>query len=521
MLFNSLEFIFVFLPLSLIVYHVLSRPRLEVWRQPFLMLASLGFYAVGSFKFTLILAVSTAANLGLACLIQHLRDRNARQAMNLVLATGIAANVLYLIYFKYTNFLIGNFDGIFGWRIPCANIILPLGISFYTFQFIASLVDVARGEIKRLRPWYFLSFALFFPHLLAGPIVHYQELVPQMELPPRRSRTLSNIAIGLAIFSIGLFKKTVLADTMSIYADRVFDNAAHGAGVGVVFGWLAAASFTLQLYFDFSAYSDMAIGIARMFGFRLPLNFHSPLRAASIADYWRRWHMTLQRFLVSYLFQPLAIPLSRWAVEHDLGRWPTFWVSVALPTLVTFVIIGAWHGAGWTYVVFGVMHGIYLTVFEFWRLATHRRTRGARRAAAVDQTGYRHLWANVLTLIAVLFANVMFRAADVPTALAMFRSMLGFGAGHLAAAVPALGALPNALAVLLGFAIVLSFSNTQQILQRYSPVFDWEKWRHVALPWITWQWRLKSVPALATGVIFCLGVVFVMRGEARFIYFKF
>jgi len=171
--------------------------------------------------------------------------------------------------------------------------------------------------------------------------------------------------------------------------------------------------------------------------------------------------------------------------------------------------------------VFGVMHGIYLTVFEFWRLATHRRTRGARRAAAVEQTSYRHLWANVLTLIAVLFANVMFRAANVPTALEMFRSMLGFGAGHVAAAVPALGALPNALAVLVGFAIVLIFPNTQQILQRYSPVFEWEKWRQVALPAISWRWRLTPLPALATGVIFCLGVVFIMRGEARFIYFKF
>jgi alginate O-acetyltransferase complex protein AlgI len=521
MLFNSLGFIFLFLPVVLIVYHLLSRPRLEVWRQPFLMLASLGFYAVGSFKFTVILAVSTASNLGFACLIQHFRDRDARQTMNVVLAAGIAANALYLIYFKYTNFLIDNVDGIFGLRIPYANIILPLGISFYTFQFIASLVDVARNEIKRLRPWYFLSFALFFPHLLAGPIVHYQELVPQMEQPPRRSRTLSNLAIGLAILSIGLFKKTVLADTMSIYADPVFDGAAHGTRVGFGFGWLAAASFTLQLYFDFSAYSDMAIGIARMFGFRLPLNFHSPLRAGSIADYWRRWHMTLQRFLVSYLFQPLAIPLSRWAVEHDFKRWPTFWVSVALPTLVTFLIIGAWHGAGWTYVVFGVMHGIYLTVFEFWRLANKRRKRDARRAAAIDQPGYRHLWANVLTLIAVLFANVMFRAANVPTALAMFRSMLGFGAGHIAAAVPALGALPNALAVLVGFAIVLFFPNTQQILQRYSPVFEWEKWRQVALPAISWRWRLTPLPALATGVIFCLGVVFIMRGEARFIYFKF
>jgi alginate O-acetyltransferase complex protein AlgI len=520
MLFNSLQFIFVFLPLSLFVYHCLARPRLEIWRQIFLMLASLAFYAVGSIKFTAILAVSTAANLALACLIQRFRDQNARGAMNLVLAAGIIANILYLIYFKYTNFLIDNINGIFGWRVPYANIILPLGISFYTFQFIASLVDVARGEIKRLRPWYFLSFALFFPHLLAGPIVHYQELVPQMEQAPRRSRALANLAVGLAIFSIGLFKKTVLADTMSIYSDRIFDGAAHGTDAGFVLSWLAAASFTLQLYFDFSAYSDMAIGIARMFGFRLPLNFHSPLRAASIAEYWRRWHMTLQRFLVSYLFQPLAIPLSRWAVEHDLKRWPTFWASVALPTLVTFVIIGAWHGAGWTYVVFGVMHGIYLTVFEVWRLAT-RKSRSARRGAAAEQNDYRHLWANVLTLTAVLFANVMFRAADVPTALSMFRGMLTPGPGHLPASTPALGVLANTVAVLVGFAIVLVLPNTQQIMRRYSPVFEWEKWRQVALPAISWQWRLASLPAIATGVIFCLGVVFIMRGEARFIYFKF
>ncbi len=517
MLFNSLSFIFLLLPFALAGYYLLCVSRFEYLRLPFLILVSLIFYAVSALSFTVILCVSAGTNLMFACLIQLLRDRRADRAKHLVLALGILSNLAFLGYFKYADFFISNINQLIESEIPLLHVLLPLGISFYTFQFMASLIDVSRGEVARVRPLYFLSFALFFPHLLAGPIVHYEELVPQMERRSRRRRMMANLAIGVTIFSIGLIKKTVLADTMAAYSTPIYAAVHQGQAVGFVTSWLAALSFTLQVYFDFSAYSDMAIGLARMFGFQLPLNFHSPLRSRSITDYWRRWHMTLQRFIVSYLYQPLAIPLSRWCAQRRLGRWPTLAVATALPTLVVFIAVGFWHGAGWNYIVFGLMHGVYITVYEIWRAATRRRRRGGKPPDGMITI----VWSRALTLFVVVVANVMFRASDITAAGTLYLGMFGFSSGALTVAYPVMGPLANAGCIAIGILIVFLLPNTQQIVGRYAPVLEWEKWRLIAPPLLNFEWRLNKKWAVATGVAVFLGVSFIMRGATEFIYFNF
>ena len=210
----------------------------------------------------------------------------------------------------------------------------------------------------------FSLFAAFFPQLIAGPIVHYKEVVPQIQTRRFGKLIWRNMLIGLTIFAIGLFKKVVIADTLAVEANALYDAGRQAHDFTFGSGWMAALLFTFQLYFDFSGYSDMAIGVARMFGVKLPLNFHSPLRAASVIEYWRRWHMTLQRFIVAYIFQPLSVPLNRLAAEKGLEGWSAFGVAIAIPTFITFVVVGIWHGAGWTFVIFGVMHAIYICTNE-------------------------------------------------------------------------------------------------------------------------------------------------------------
>src|SRR5689334_9113554 len=276
-----------------------------------------------------------------------------------------------------------------------------------------------------MRPLDFALFASFFPQLIAGPITHYKEIVPQINGPLFGRLIWRNVMVGVVIFAIGLFKKTVIADTLSSYANPLFGDAAQGKALDVTFSWLAAITFTLQLYFDFSGYSDMAIGLGRMFGVKLPLNFHSPLRASNIADYWRRWHMTLQRFIVAYIFQPLSLPLNRWAAGRGLSAWPAFAAGVVIPTLVTFVAVGAWHGAGWTFILFGVMHAIYLSTYEAWAERRRQRRRHLKkiRKTLPEPGRAQILLGHVITLLCVIYANVMFRAHTVQDALSIWRGM--------------------------------------------------------------------------------------------------
>jgi D-alanyl-lipoteichoic acid acyltransferase DltB (MBOAT superfamily) len=284
---------------------------------------------------------------------------------------------------------------------------------------------------------------------------------------------------------------------------------------------VAGVGYTFQLYFDFSGYSDMAIGLARMLGVRLPLNFHSPLRAASIIDYWRRWHMTLQRFVVAYIFLPLSLPLNRLAAAWSLTRWSAFLLDTGLPIFFTFVLLGLWHGAGWTYVLFGAAHGMYLGVNEAWRVYQAGRRRKLKRAGLpvpspkLWSTGVYHL----MTLSAVVYANVMFRAARPSDAARIWLSMTGLGSAQPPSEHWLSGGLVAVLVIAGG--LVFLMPNSQQIMGRFDPALNWREWREVAQPPIRWTWSPSPMGLVFAGVALFLGVAFIERGQTVFVYFNF
>lgn len=516
MLFNSLEFIFVFLPAVLAGYYLLIRAGLRDWIFLFLVAASLTFYAVWNPPYVLLLLGSMLGNYLFGLGLGRARGAGARRGL---LGGGVAFNLAILFWFKYANFFVDNVNALTGADYNLQRILLPLAISFYTLQQIAFLVDVARGHVQPGGVWRYATFVIFFPQLIAGPIVHYKEMMPQFFGRNLGRFATANLTVGLAIFALGLFKKTVIADSAAGFATPVYDMAAGGETIGLMAAWRAAICYTIQLYFDFSGYSDMALGLARMFGVKLPPNFHSPLRAASIIEYWRRWHMTLQQFIVAYMHQPLVVPLTRFGAERGYGKWQMFALTTAGPTILLFLVIGFWHGAAWTFVVFGLMHGVYLSVNEFWR--TYRRK--ARKKAPPglwDMAGY-----HLLTLVCVAAANVVFRAEGVDDAVRIWAGMVRISdLDQLAAILPAHPAelLTEPLAFILTAAALIAFCpNTQQIMGRYNPILNWSRWRGVAPPALAFEWRPTLPWAVATGLVLFVAVAFVSRGQTEFIYFNF
>lgn len=517
MLFNSMSFIFLFLPLTLLIYYALIRLGHRNWVFLFLVGSSLVFYSVWNPPYVFLLMISMAFNYIFGRLIEKTKVKGS--AHGWILISGVMANLLLLGYYKYAGFFIENLNALSGTDFTLHRIILPLGISFYTFQQIAYLVDISRGDIKSGRIAHYATFVIFFPQLIAGPIVHYRDMMHQFFDSNLGQFWRSNLLIGLVIFAIGLFKKTVIADSAAGFSSPVF-NAVH-AGDAITFfdGWRAALCYKIQLYFDFSGYSDMAVGLARMFGLLLPPNFHSPLRAFSIIDYWRRWHMTLQQFIVSYMYQPLAIPLTRSGARRRFGKWTMFVYTVTVPTVIVFLISGLWHGAAWTFVIWGLMHGVFLAVNEFWRMF-RRKARRLSPPGALDNTLY-----FVLTLTSAVIASTMFRAEAPSDAVAIWAAMLKFDqAGAIINILPSgLGELftkPFAFCLLAGVIIFL-FPNTQQLMSRYRPVLYWDTWKSVGPALLQMRWRLNLAWAIWTGFILFAGVVFIFRGQSEFIYFNF
>ena len=521
MLFNSFAFIFGFLPLTFVITYLLGR-----WKQAAakvaLTLLSLGFYAWWKPIHLPLLLGSIVFNFFVGAAIQRAVAAKQRARVNLVLVFGLVVDLGVLGWFKYANFVADNANAVLHTNFTLAHIALPLAISFFTFQKIAYLVDSARGDALPMRPLDFALFAAFFPQLIAGPITHYKEIVPQINRPLFGKLIWRNVMIGLVIFAIGLFKKTVIADTLSIYANPLFTDTAHGRTLDVMFSWLAAITFTLQVYFDFSGYSDMAIGLARMFGVKLPLNFHSPLRARSMTDYWRRWHMTLQRFIVAYIYQPLSLPLSRFAAAHDVRGWPSFAIEFAVPIFITFVLVGLWHGAGWTFIIFGAMHGLYLCVNEAWNLR-HKNLSRKRRKQGLPPLVEKKLEAVLyhgITLVAIGYSNVMFRAASVRDAASIWRGSIGLN-GDYESNMGLQQGVELAVVILLGGVIVAFMPNTQQIMRRFAPAFNAEEWVDVAPAMLSWTWTPNWAGLLFAGVTLFLGVMFIQRGQAIFLYFNF
>ena len=350
MLFNSYEFIFLFLPIVFSIYFYLNAKRLTEGAKGFLVFASLFFYSWWNIVYLPLILGSMLFNYIIGNSISK-ESEHRKVSKKSLLSVGIIINLLSIGYFKYSDFFISNVNFAFESEIPLLHLALPLAISFFTFQQIAYLVDSYRGETKEYDFLNYALFVTFFPQLIAGPIVHHKEMMPQFANVRNKVKNYRNIALGIFIFSMGLFKKVVIADTFAKWATAGFDTATT---LNFFEAWATSLSYTFQLYFDFSGYTDMAIGAALLFNIKLPINFNSPYKALDIQDFWRRWHITLSRFLRDYIYIPLG--------GNRKGHFRTYYNLMA-----TFILGGLWHGAGWTFIFWGTLHGIALVIHRFWK----------------------------------------------------------------------------------------------------------------------------------------------------------
>ena len=412
MLFTTATFVFLYLPAVLLGYFALglrSAPLAAAW----LFVASVFFYGYWMPEFTLLLLGSVAVNFAIGGRIGKAfsagNPGRRPPPASRWLTAGIVFNLGLLGYFKHANFFIDNMNVALGTDWAPGRIVLPIGISFYTFTQIAFLVDTWQGKVKEYRPVHFGLFVTYFPHLVAGPVLHHAQMMPQFASPAVYRFDSGRFFAGTAIFCIGLFKKVVLADGVAPYADAVFSPVDRLAAIpSFDEAWLGVLAYTFQLYFDFSGYSDMAIGLSWMFNIRLPFNFDSPYRATSISDFWRRWHISLSTFLRDYLYVPLG--------GNKKGTIRRY-VNLA----ATMVLGGLWHGASWSFVLWGALHGAYLMLNHFFRAVCERL--GWSAALASSRSFTLVSWA--LTFLAAVMAWVFFRAETLPGALRMLGSMWG------------------------------------------------------------------------------------------------
>ncbi|OHD94969.1 MAG: acetyltransferase, partial [Sulfuricurvum sp. RIFOXYD2_FULL_44_160] len=352
MLFNSYEFIFLFLPVTFFVYFWLNKKRLTQASKAWLVFASLFFYSWWNIIYLPLILGSILFNFAVGSTISKMNIvQKKRISPKVMLAFGIVSNILLLGYFKYMDFFIANTNMLIGTQWDLMHIILPLGISFFTFTQIAYLVDAYRNEVKEMDYLNYTLFVTFFPHLLAGPILHHKEMMPQFDSIKSKAINYRNIAAGLFLFSIGLFKKVVIADTFAQWANAGFETT---QALNLIEAWATSLSYTFQLYFDFSGYTDMALGVALMFNIRLPINFNSPYKARNIQDFWRRWHITLSRFLRDYIYIPLG--------GNRNGEFKTY-----ANLFTVFLVGGLWHGASWMFIIWGALHGTAIVLHRAWQ----------------------------------------------------------------------------------------------------------------------------------------------------------
>jgi len=528
MLFNSYTFIFVFLPIVLLVFYKMGGNGKQLAAISWLVAASLVFYAWWNPVYVYLLLGSVLINYTIGIyLSNNITSASKNIRVKTLLVTGILINLCALSYFKYANFFVENANILLGNSFHLDTIILPLAISFFTFQQITYLVDSYRGLTKEHNFLHYCLFVTFFPQLIAGPIVHHKEMMPQFLKDSVARFSHKNLAIGLSIFIIGLFKKVIVADNIGLYATPMFDAAAQGMTVSFIEAWCGAMSYTFQLYFDFSGYSDMAVGLAYMFGIRLALNFYSPYKANNIIEFWRRWHITLSRFLREYLYIPLG--------GNRNGAFRRY-----VNLMLVMLIGGFWHGAGWTFIVWGGLHGFYLTINHIWR-ALKIKMFGSNNSNILFWT----FVSRMTTFIVIVIAWVFFRAENLPTAFEILKGMSGlngvvlppsylgyanylFSAGNLLQSfgvrfednVPFFGG-PLQI-VFLGMLIfsVWYLPNTHQLFHKYSPFMNTTNIAQSSTFKLRFIWQAR--PAIAIGIIIMFfSAIFSMDITSEFLYFQF
>jgi alginate O-acetyltransferase complex protein AlgI len=512
MLFNSAEYLFVFLPIVLLVFILLSTKKYAFAQIAWLLLTSAVFYASWDPIYLSLIVASILFNYLAGKWIES-SDGNNR----IPLIAGICANVGILAYFKYAGFFVENLNVIGDWLIPVPEITLPLAISFFTFQQIAYLVDVSKSKCKAYSLHEYSLFVMFFPQLIAGPIVHHSEMMPQFSVRRGRNAVIPDITVGLSIIVIGLFKKVVMADSLGFWVDPIFHSASLGQAVSTLDAWVATLGFSFQIYFDFSGYSDIAIGSARLFGIRLPENFHSPYRAKSVIDVWKRWHITLSRFLQEYVY-----------VSLGGNRRGKLWRYNNL--MITMLIGGLWHGAAWTYVIWGGLHGLYLWINHSWRFFKIRLN--------IEQYCDHKIFTPfyiAITFLAWAIALVVFRSNDLASALNIITPVasltnsntfyiLGSGVGEnsLRSLLVAIGLSPNSyfpVYILLSSSAFICWflPNTQTYMARFKPVIISQKSEDQHF---NFEWKATKQQAVVMGVLASVALLSLSAVD-EFIYFQF
>ncbi|WP_338623622.1 MBOAT family protein [Agarivorans sp. OAG1] len=405
MLFNSYAFVFLFLPIVCLVYFWIGNRGHHRVAVSWLVGASLFFYGWWNPAYLGLIMGSMLFNYAIGVQLNHRASGHSNR--KLILVFGITLNLALLAYYKYANFFVDNFNLVISGNIHLESIVLPLAISFFTFQQVAYLIDAYREETREYNFLQYCLFVTFFPQLIAGPIVHHKEMMPQFLDDSCYQYNPKKVATGLCLFILGLAKKVLIADELSVYVSQVFTAAEQGVVLAPIEAWYGALSYTFQLYFDFSGYADMAIGVALLFGISLPFNFNSPYKSLNIIEFWRRWHITLSRFLRDYVYIPLG--------GNRLGSFRRY-----QNLLITMLLGGLWHGAGWTFIIWGGMHGVMLVVNHQW----HQLTRFKANYYLPRQVSIGISW--LITFTCVVFAWVVFRAESLEVAMQIWKSMLGF-----------------------------------------------------------------------------------------------
>ena len=521
MLFNSYIFILAFLPAVLLIYYAIQYYRGRDDGMLFLIAASLVFYGWWNPKYLWLLLFTIIVNFYLGRLLRYRKIKS-------LLIFSVAVNLLLLGYFKYSYFILDGVNGVLGSNIDAGDILLPLAISFFTFQQITFLVDSYKNDVGDYSFSHYCLFVTFFPQLIAGPIVHHKQMLPQFMSGNPFAKINRNIAIGLSIFILGLFKKVILADNIALHASPVFGAAEQGVELTIFEAWGGAIAYSLQLYFDFSGYSDMAIGIARMFGIVLPINFYSPYKATSIIDFWQRWHISLSNFLKDYLYIPLG------GNRHGM-------ISRYKNLMLTMLLGGLWHGAGLNFVLWGGVHGLLLVLNHGWNRyfgSTIRRIRyetfmgGMIKGISI-----------LITFLLVTVAWVLFRSESMDGAEMMLQSMIGANGVSLPPSFkPILNSViyhisfvdfsyegmfhngvfgeakTGIVMVVLGLAIVWLMPNTVDLFNHERVVIESEKYRQTG--GLTMKWHATIVNAILLSMV--AAVCLVMLGKpSEFLYFQF
>ena len=485
MVFSSHAFL-VFMLVLLAVYGLVSRfaPR---HCKALLVVASLVFYGFWIPKYLILLGLSLGFNYAVSAGLTAPGDNPRKRWL---LRIGVATNLSLIAYYKYLDLLIGGVNGLFELSLPLQQIVLPIGISFFTFQQIAYLVDVAEGKTTRASPLDYVFIIVFFPHLIAGPVVLQEHLLPQVRAKHDWRLRADQVGLGLALFSLGLFKKTVLADNIGRYADAIFITAQTTA-VGTLDAWMGAIAYSFQIYFDFSGYSDMAVGLAFLWGLRLPMNFYSPYKADSIIEFWRRWHISLSSFLRDYLYIRLG------GNRHGFPR-------TMMALLATMLLGGLWHGAGLQFLVWGGLHGAYLVINHCWR--------------RFGGPALPKLLGVLLTYVAVCIAWLYFRAGSVAEANQFVAAMAGMGAAE--------SFTPTSRGVVtfvwLYFLIAWALPNTVQLFAAHHVFLPSRAFAKAldAAPATIWSYRFTRAWAALTALLFTIGW-FAISNLSPFLYFQF